>query len=277
MEKSEFNGKTSFVFITPQVASEMLKNNKGNRPISPARADKYVQDMRMGNWKITHQGIAFDSAGNLIDGQHRLLAIVKSGKSIMMNVSYGLDADVFDVLDTGGNRSRADVLSIAGHPPRVARIISAAIPYCITYDAGFVPSKNFPRKHGNTNIATLEYFQFNAPLADSALFITKMPRRDAIIKESIACFMHYQISKKHKDADDFIQQVLTGDGVTARTAVFEIRKMLIASRIGNHRMIEQVAINRIIAAYNYFHSGKNLSDPYQAINKIQSSSNVRIV
>lgn len=265
------------VLITPEMAAEMLENNNNNRPLKQSKIDKYVQDMKAGNWKLTHQGIAFDKKNTLIDGQHRLSAIIKSGVSVHSFVGYGFERDVFDVIDTGGTRSKSDVLAISGQPPRIARIIAATVPYCITYEDGYVPNKTLPCKYGSPNLTTIEYFGFNPGIADSAVFITKMPRRDAILRESIACFIHYQISKKHNDADDFVAQILTGDGVTSRTVVFEMRKMLLADKIGNHRLIDTVIINRLITTYNYFHKSSNLSDPYQAISKVNSDAKVRLI
>lgn len=272
-----FNAKTELLLITPQTAAEMLKNNSGNRPLSQARVDKYSQDMKLGNWKITHQGIAFDNNKRLLDGQHRLEAVVKSGAPVYLNVSHGLGGEIFDVLDTGGNRSKADVLGIAGLPPRIAKIIGATIPYCVTYEMGNAASKSVPKKFGNTNIMTLEYFQANPTIIDSASFVTKMPRRDAIVKESISCFMHHQIRQQgHDDADEFLSQLLTGAEVPSGSAVFEMRKTLIANKIGTSRTIESVIINRIIAAYNIFHKGRFLKDPYQALRRITSGDIVRI-
>ena len=272
-----FSAKTELLLVTPQVAAEMLKHNAGNRRLSMSRVNKYSQDMKLGNWKITHQGIAFDNNKRLIDGQHRLEAVVKSGTSIYLNVSHGMGGEVFDVLDTGGNRSKADVLGIAGLPPRIAKIIGAAIPYCVTYEMGHATSKALPKKVGNTNIATLEYLQANPNIIKSASFVTKMPRRDAIVKESISCFMHHQIRRKrYDDADEFLSQLLTGAEVPSGSAVFEIRKTLISNKIGNLRTIESVIINRIILAYNIFHKGTFLKSPYQTLRRITSGDIVRI-
>jgi hypothetical protein len=70
---------------------------------------------------MTHQGIAFDEFGNLIDGQHRLHAIVKSGKTITCLVSFGVHVDAVSVIDRGLRRSSAVVL---GEQPRAAEIIT---------------------------------------------------------------------------------------------------------------------------------------------------------
>lgn len=65
------------VGVTPEMASDWLTSRRWphNRRISPAITAKYLKDMREGRWKVTRQGIIFDTEGYLIDGQHRLRAI----------------------------------------------------------------------------------------------------------------------------------------------------------------------------------------------------------
>jgi hypothetical protein len=269
---------TRIIRITPAVATSLLASQENNRALSPCRVERYANDMKNGNWRKTHEGIAFDSNDRLMDGQHRLHAIIKSGVTIDMMATYGIDETSFDVINTGGNRSGKDVLSISGLAPRISRIMASAIPYCYAYERGFSPgTKINGTRHGNPNVIILNYYANNAKIADSATFITKMPRRDALLPESISCFAHYQISKLHDDADDFITQVLTGAGVDSGSIVFELRRVLIASRIGNHRLVESAVVNKVIGAYNHFHSNKSFKDPQQVLSRFKADSQIRFI
>jgi hypothetical protein len=60
---------------------------------------------------VTHQDIAFDSNGVLVDGQHRLAAIIEADLPVEMTVFTDVEPDNFDVLDTGEKRNAADVLA----------------------------------------------------------------------------------------------------------------------------------------------------------------------
>lgn len=83
--------KTSIKEITPEWAAEILeKRNPNNRNISEATIEKYAKDMENGDWCLTHQGIAIDLNGHLIDGQHRLAAVVKAKRVVRMMVTYGV-------------------------------------------------------------------------------------------------------------------------------------------------------------------------------------------
>jgi hypothetical protein len=63
---------------------------------------------------VTHQGIAFDTNQALVDGQHRLAAIIEADLPVQMTVFSDVEPDTFDVLDTGKRRNVADVLAIEG-------------------------------------------------------------------------------------------------------------------------------------------------------------------
>lgn len=108
---------TELVTITPAVAREWLKKNSHNRPLRPSHVETLRQAFERGEGVTTHQGIAFDTAGHLIDGQHRLAAIAQMGEgfALRMLVSRGLDrAAVFPAVDaTVARRNAADVLGVS--------------------------------------------------------------------------------------------------------------------------------------------------------------------
>ncbi len=110
---------TSIEKITPEMAAEFLEANGTNRKISRNVVDRYARAMRAGRWKLSHQGIAFDIDGRLVDGQHRLTAILQSGETIESLVVHNAPRDMFDVLDNGKSRSPGDTLGILGATNRI--------------------------------------------------------------------------------------------------------------------------------------------------------------
>jgi hypothetical protein len=79
-----------FVDITPAMAKAWLEHNANNRSLNQDWVDLLARAMREGKFDTTHQGIAFDADGNVIDGQHRLHAIIASGVTVRMLVTRGL-------------------------------------------------------------------------------------------------------------------------------------------------------------------------------------------
>jgi hypothetical protein len=105
--------------ITPALAKQWLRNNFRNRSLREETVDAYARDMANGLWVPTHQGLAFNDRDELIDGQHRLHAIVRAGVTIRMMVTFGLPAKIegsemttMDAVDRGATRSVADQLKI---------------------------------------------------------------------------------------------------------------------------------------------------------------------
>ncbi len=106
---------TKLVLITPEMAAEWLTKNTQNRHARKTIVAQYARDMKAGKWHETHQGIAFDRLGNLVDGQHRLMAIVASGVSVMMMVTTGLEPECRVAVDAHAKRLMDDRMVIAGH------------------------------------------------------------------------------------------------------------------------------------------------------------------
>ena len=105
--------------ITPGKAAEYLQRNTANRPLSQRTVRDFAAAMRRGEWRVTHQGIAFDTTGALVDGQHRLAAVVEADLPVEMTVFADVPDGAFDVLDTGKRRNAADVLAIEGEKSAV--------------------------------------------------------------------------------------------------------------------------------------------------------------
>jgi len=99
--------------ITPKMAENYLCFNRNNRGIRKGLVLQYARDMKSGNWKLTHQGIAFNCDGTLLDGQHRLLAIIESGVAVKMTVTRGVDTNCQLNMDDHGKRTAAESLSLA--------------------------------------------------------------------------------------------------------------------------------------------------------------------
>ncbi|HEY9657995.1 MAG TPA: hypothetical protein V6C65_05990 [Allocoleopsis sp.] len=141
--------KTATETIDLKKAKLFLENNiefesgttGTNRPITQRVVNQYAASMLLGNWKLTHQGIAFDTEGKLKDGQHRLRALVQAAEvganvgnvhippnpkiKLQFQVTYGLPPDIFPFLDNGLKRGPNTILALAGYT-NTMRLAAAA-------------------------------------------------------------------------------------------------------------------------------------------------------
>jgi hypothetical protein len=99
--------------ITPEKAALILKKNK-NRTISVARVKALADAMLSGQWQLTGQTIQIDEDGYLLDGQHRLTAIVRSNRSQQFFVVRNVLPEAREVTDYVRARSASDVLKMHG-------------------------------------------------------------------------------------------------------------------------------------------------------------------
>ena len=123
------------MIVTPNMATEWLEQNKRNRHIRQSHVDDLAQEIKSGLWKFDGATIRFDTEGNILDGQHRLWAVIESGLSIDTFVVLGLESDVFAVIDTGIVRTGADVLSRLDMTPQERRTASTAVAWIMRYRA----------------------------------------------------------------------------------------------------------------------------------------------
>jgi len=101
--------------ITPKIAMQMLAKNPNNRHVTKNHVTILAREMMMGDWQVTGQGISISDKGELLDGQHRLLAVEESGKTVKMMVARGIDKKAMNVIDTvAKNRSASDIFSMRG-------------------------------------------------------------------------------------------------------------------------------------------------------------------
>lgn len=128
------------VRVGPDKAQAWLGRNTSNRKVRPARVREYAAAMTEGRWLYTADPVRFDEDGKLIDGQHRLMAIVRSGVEIEMHVVRGLSRHAQDALDTGAARTAADALKVRGfrNGPQLAGTVP--IVNWLLKDGGFAAS-----------------------------------------------------------------------------------------------------------------------------------------
>lgn len=95
---------SEYMEVTPALASEWLSNAARNRKVHDVWIERYAERMKRGDWMVTDQGIAFNGDGELIDGQHRLHAVVLANRTVTMLVTRGLDHRAQLVMDQGIRR-----------------------------------------------------------------------------------------------------------------------------------------------------------------------------
>ena len=119
--------------ISPQQAREWLavSPERTQRTLRQRNVAKILHAIETGEWKLTHQAIALDPTGYVLDGRHRLTAIASQRKHVPCMVAFDADPDTFGVIDTGAARSPGDSLKIAGYND--VNVLAAATRQILAY------------------------------------------------------------------------------------------------------------------------------------------------
>lgn len=101
--KKDSNGITTQVLaLTPATAKAWVNvATNTNRTLRKSRVEQYAADMKAGRWQLNGEAIKFDNTGRLLNGQHRLHAIVLADVTVKMLVVSGLDPNTQTTMDTG--------------------------------------------------------------------------------------------------------------------------------------------------------------------------------
>jgi hypothetical protein len=105
--------------ITPSKAKKMMEKSSESKFVNRAPTNsfisRYAGDMEKGHWQPnTGETIKVTTDGIVIDGNHRLHAIVQSGVTVKVWVCRGIDPAMFQYIDQGNTRDLKDIMSIEG-------------------------------------------------------------------------------------------------------------------------------------------------------------------
>jgi hypothetical protein len=104
--------KPEYVMMSPAEAERLLRNNSINRKMRPVYVNYLVKQIEAGNWVPTTSAIGIRDDGTLVNGQHRLAAIARSGKTLPVLFVKGVDEKAFMVEDRGIIRTMSDVTGL---------------------------------------------------------------------------------------------------------------------------------------------------------------------
>lgn len=189
-----------FEFIDPERARQFLAANMRNRNPNPHREDAYARQMGNDEWLVTHQGIAFDWNGEMLDGQQRCAAIIKSGTTQYVLVVRNLNPDVRHVIDTGRPRSASDTLGISGFTYATKRAAMGKV--AILWAEGAYRTTKQQYVCGVSNLEVLTWAAENSADADAALSLATKIHRAGFPTPSVGVLAAVLLILKRIDPDD---------------------------------------------------------------------------
>jgi hypothetical protein len=247
--------------VTPKLAEAYLEANDGNRTLSAGRVRAYADAMTRGEWKQNGDVIRIAKTGRLLDGQHRLAAICKSGTSQRFIVVRGLPDDVFDTIDTGAARVAADILSIKGFKNSTA--VAGAIRLFLTWKSTGNPVHGSPeKKPSNANI--LDFASSNPNVQRAGEIAVTSAFNKKLISASVIAFIYLAALDSGIGADRveaFLSEIADPSLSGGRGATFLLRDRLMQDMGSKTRLRKYDKIALVMKAFRLWLAGidvKNL-------------------
>jgi hypothetical protein len=226
MDTASLTQRAAVEKITPRQARKLLDRNVRNRNLRMERVRELSGAMQRGEWDLNGETIKLSEDNELLDGQHRLQAVLHSGVTISSVVVRGLPSATQDTIDTGRRRRLADVIAIEGYPDAVA--LAAGL----------------NTLHRLRNKQRIDYSRGTAPTAQQALtllaanegLIESVRVARAVTKKiggPIGVFgaLHHEFGKVDRPTtDEFFAGLLDGANLDYTDPVLHLRNYVVRPR-----------------------------------------------
>lgn len=243
--------RLSFMQVTPELAERWLTRNLKNRNIRPQTVARYARDMKAGKWHLDGSPIRFSADRALLDGQHRLAAIIEAGVTITTAVAVGIDPAAQAVMDTGRARTAADMLAIDGETN--ATTLAAAARFGIEVERGEIDLK------GEVSHEEVAAFVAANPSLRHAVEFTKNLARKTDCPPSIVAYAFMVMSRIDPfAAGNFWVSASEKVGLKTGDPVLAMTNRFAEARRNRARLSRAAYLSVIFRAWNYRRAGKSL-------------------
>lgn len=250
------------IVMTPSLAKRYLENNTHNRPLNRQHVKFLAGEMKARRWKRNGDTICLNN-NRLIDGQHRLHAIIESGMDIPVLLVEGLADDVFDTKDFGRKRSAADVLAINGE--KHYALLAASVVFVHRYMSGTLEQTK--RTYSPVEIEEL-LESYGEGLRES-VDICKRIGTKKLLANSVMAGLHYVFSQFDRAlANEFWSSLIGGHDLKEGSPVFVLRERLVLNSMSKAKLKPEYIAALCIRAWNHMRDGSEVKClKYQQIGK----------
>lgn len=221
--KKEITAKVEL--ITPDRSRLILEGNTMNRAIIASNVKKIACAIREGRWQLNGDAIRISITGQLLDGQHRLQAIIETGIPCLSFIIEGLPDEVFTTIDQGAPRTLGHLLSIKN--VKNYTCTASMITLIVAYENVGTPLRSsvYVSKE-----SYLKFYEENSLAIDRAsCFASSNKILRAWFSPSYLGFLYYVFSEKNQDqAASFFSAVSTGNSDIEISQALLLRERMIA-------------------------------------------------
>jgi hypothetical protein len=242
------------MLVTPELAEEWLAINHVNRDLRKTNVDKFVRFIERGKFVMTGEGIQFEGFLNdenvrLVNGQHRLTAIVQTGKAQWMLVIEGIGTSTQMYMDTGSRRNFADVLKLERGVINAARVASSVRLGYLTDNEQFEVTGGGQREPGHDLL--LEWFDAHPDVVEATKLGCRV--RDQFQANAPAFAVAKMLFDRidEEDSQSYFEDLFSGAGLPEGDPIIKLREYFIRAAVGRDRPRSTVQLAVACKAWNY--------------------------
>lgn len=239
--------------ITPDIAREMLTHNTHNRPLRERVVAAYAEDMRNYDWEEDGQSIKFGKDGTLLDGQHRLAAVIEADVTVRVLIVRNLPNAAQENMDTQAKRSFGDVLRLRGEAKYVA--LAAAVRRVHLWEMGIRRGSGRIQPTNRQLLQTLEkYAWLRDTVAVTERVRTQVPIQGAVL--ALCHFLFIQIDEE--DTEFFFARLADGLGLLDGDPIHVLRRTVFKEMSERSRVSDVVMLAYVIKTWNAYRDGRKI-------------------
>ena len=250
---------SELVEITPEIAALWLSKNRDNqRNVTRSHVMHFAKEMIGGRWIVTGQPIIFDANDHMIDGQHRLHAIVLSGVSVTMMVTRGVAESAFMAIDRGKPRTSGNIFAIRGIKDcnQVASICNNVWKY-----RRAIKTSGSVNTYDRASAAELlDVFDANPDGYYASLAPAGAVNRVIGLQPSVAGACHFIASEIPDSSEEvalFFEGLVSGSGLMEGSPILYLRNTIIRSDKSRLKMGAMHMFALTAKAWNLFRKSKS--------------------
>jgi len=219
--------KVFVALITPEIARVIWQHKNINRGLHLSQIRRLERALTQQRWQLNGEPLIFDADGRLVEGQHRIKAVIDTDVSIITLVVHGIDWERFSSMGLGSKRSVGDILGIRG--VKNSRHIAAALRWVYRYEHDLMSNP-----HPNiTDDELADTFPAHAALAESFAFGT---RAQGLAAPGMVTAFHYLCTKLDRaTANDFFWKFGTGEHLEEGDVILVLRNRMLKSLSGTNK------------------------------------------
>lgn len=239
--------------ITPEIAGDWLAKNTHNRKMSERAAKDLAKIITEGQWVLNGESIIIGEDGVLVDGQHRLAAIIMANKAVESVVVFEAEEPAYETVDTGKRRNLADALYVRdeANPQLLANVAGWQWRFDNNYMHTVVPSFYRPTHH-----QLIQLIDSRPELRSAAAASSEIRGVFDLMPKALAVFLRLKFSEHDADrCEEFFEKLATGARLDVGNPVLQLRERLAQNRAAKAKLKVETVAALTIKAYNAFCSG----------------------